>query len=37
MAVNRHRSGLCVAVAQAYKRYRDGNKKEQKLVANGHF
>ena len=37
IAVNRHRSGLYVAVVQAYKRYRDGNKKEQKLVVNRHF
>ncbi len=37
MAVNRHRSGLYVAVVQAYNRYRDGNNKEQKLVVNRHF
>ncbi len=37
MAVNRHRSGLYVTVVQAYKMYRDGNKKEQKLVVNRHF
>ena len=37
MAVNRHGSGLYVAVVQAYKRYRDGNKKEQKLVVNRPF
>ena len=34
MAMNRHRSGLYVAVIQAYKRYRNGNKKEQKLEVN---
>ena len=37
MAVNRHISGLYVAVVQAYKRYIDGNKKEQKLVVNRPF
>ena len=37
MAVNRHRSCIYVAVVQAYKRYRDGNKKEHKLVVNRHF
>ena len=32
-----HAHGPYVAVFRAYKRYRDGNKKEQKLVVNMHF